>query len=48
LIYTWRRKLLDAGAEREPSAPEALSAPMFAKAMVGEDLLAAASRAEHP
>ena len=34
LIYTWRRKLCD---ERREATPEALPAPGFAEAVVGED-----------
>jgi len=48
LIYTWRRKLLDAGALQEANVPEALPAPMFAEAVMGEDPAAVASCAEHP
>ena len=48
LIYTWRRKLLDAGAAQEGDAPEVLPVPVFAEAVVGEDPAAAASCAEHP
>lgn len=33
LIYTWRRKLLDAGVEREAELPEALPTPVFAEAL---------------
>ena len=47
LIYTWRRKLLDAGAAQEAKAPKGLPAPVFAEAVVDESL-AAASAAEHP
>jgi len=47
LIYTWRRKLLDAGAAQEVSAPQALPAPVFAEAVLDEDA-AAARTAEHP
>jgi len=47
LIYTWRRKLLDAGAAQEASAPEALPAPVFAEALIDGEALAA-SVAEHP
>jgi transposase len=32
LIYTWRRKLLDAGAAREAEVPDALPTPVFAEA----------------
>ena len=31
LIYTWRRKLLDAGAAQEADVPSALPAPVFAE-----------------
>lgn len=48
LIYTWRRKLLDASAAQEASVPKALPAPVFAEAVVGEDPASAASCAEHP
>ncbi len=37
LIYTWRRKLLDAGAAQEAEAPEALPAPVFVEAVADED-----------
>jgi transposase len=47
LIYTWRRKLLDAGAAHEGGAPEALPAPVFVEAVM--DTSAVAPRvAEHP
>jgi transposase len=48
LIYTWRRKLLDAGAAHESRAPEALPAPVFAEAVMGEDRGATASCTAHP
>ncbi len=48
LIYTWRRKLLDAGVAQEVSAHEALPAPLFAEAVLEEDLAPAATGAEHP
>ena len=47
LIYTWRRKLLDAGVAQEASAPEALPAPVFAEAVIDGDAVAA-SAAEPP
>lgn len=47
LIYTWRRKLLDAGVAQKASPPEALPAPVFAEAVVDESMVAA-SAAEHP
>lgn len=47
LIYTWRRKLLDAGAAREADLPEALPAPVFAEALIDGDA-AAAKTIEHP
>jgi transposase len=47
LIYTWRRKLLDAGAAQEAEAPEALPTPVFAEALIDGDA-AVASAAEHP
>ncbi|ARU17262.1 IS66-like element accessory protein TnpA [Croceicoccus marinus] len=46
LIYTWRRKLREAG-ERASSLSEALPAPVFAEAVVDEDA-AATSTVEHP
>ncbi|MEG5170517.1 IS66-like element accessory protein TnpA [Microcoleus sp. AT10-A2] len=47
LIYTWRRKLREAGASHEGDAPEALPAPVFAEAVM--DTSAVAPRAaEHP
>jgi transposase len=48
LIYTWRRKLLDAEAARNGDVSEALPAPVFAEAVVGEDPAAAGRCAEHP
>src|SRR3990170_7593783 len=48
LIYTWRRKLLDAGAAQKAEAPEALPAPVFAESVLDEDLAPAATGAEHP
>ena len=48
LIYTWRRKLLDAGVAQETSAPEALPTPMFLEAVMDDDPAAAASYGEHP
>jgi transposase len=47
LIYTWRRKLLDAGAAQEAEVPEALPAPVFAEALIDGDAMAA-SAAERP
>ena len=47
LIYTWRRRLLDAGAAHEGDAPEALPAPVFAEAVMDTSAVAA-SGAEHP
>ena len=48
LIYTWRRKLLDAGVAQEASPPEALPTPVFVEAMMDVDPAAAASSAERP
>ena len=48
LIYTWRRKLLDAEVARNSDVSEALPVPVFAEAVVGEDRAATASCAEHP
>ena len=48
LIYTWRRKLLDAGVARESSPPEAMPTPVFVEAVMDDDPAAAASSAEHP
>ena len=48
LIYTWRRKLLDAGVAQEASPPEALPTPVFVEAVMDDDPAAAASCAEHP
>jgi transposase len=47
LIYTWRRKLLDAKATGDGDVPEALPAPVFAEAVLDEDAVAvsAAERA---
>ncbi len=47
LIYTWRRKLLDAGAAQETEVPEALPAPVFAEAVIDGDAVVAGT-AEHP
>lgn len=47
LIYTWRRKLLDAEAARECDVPEALPAPVFAEALIDEDTVPIGV-AEHP
>lgn len=47
LIYTWRRKLLDAEATRDGDVPEALPAPVFAEAVMDEDAVAV-SAAERP
>ena len=47
LIYTWRRKLLDAGAAQEAEVPEALPAPVFAEAVIDGDAVPV-SAAEHP
>ena len=47
LVYTWRRKLLDAGARQEADVPEMLPTPVFAEALMGEDA-AAVDTVEHP
>ena len=47
LIYTWRRKLLDAGAAQEAEVPDARPTPVFAEALIEGDT-AAVSVAEHP
>lgn len=47
LIYTWRGKLLDAGAAREADVPEALSTPVFAEALIDGDA-GAANTIKHP
>lgn len=47
LVYTWRRKLLDAGARQEADVPEMLPTPVFAEALMDEDA-AAADAVEHP
>lgn len=47
LIYTWRRKLLDADAAREADVPEALPTPVFAEALIDGDA-GPVSAAEHP
>ena len=47
LIYTWRRKLLDAEAARKADLPEAMSAPVFAEAIMDEDG-ASAKMVGHP
>lgn len=48
LIYTWRRKLRDAGVAQEASAPEALPAPVFAEALLDGDAVPVSTAAEHP
>ena len=48
LIYTWRRKLLDAGVAQEADLPEALPTTLFAEAVMEEDPAAAGRCAEHP
>jgi transposase len=40
--------LLDAGVTQEASAPEALPTPVFAEAVLDEDLAPTATGAEHP
>ncbi|MEW5999835.1 MAG: IS66-like element accessory protein TnpA [Pseudomonadota bacterium] len=47
LIYTWRRKLLDAGAAQEAEVPDALPTPVFAEALIGGDA-AVGNTIEHP
>ena len=47
LIYTWRRKFIDAGAAREADLPEALPAPVFAETLIDGDAVSA-SAVEHP
>ena len=47
LIYTWRRKLLDAGAAQEAEVPSALPAPVFAEALINGDAVVAAA-VKHP
>jgi len=47
LIYTWRRKLLDAGAAQEAEAPEVLPAPVFAEALIDGEAVSD-SAAERP
>ncbi|MFN4239455.1 MAG: IS66-like element accessory protein TnpA [Erythrobacter cryptus] len=47
LIYTWRRKLLDAEAAQEAETPEALPTPVFAEALIDGDAVSD-SAAEHP
>lgn len=46
LVYTWRRKLVDASADKEAEVPEMLPTPMFAEALMDEG--AAADTVEHP
>lgn len=36
LVYTWRRKLLDAGAGQQADVPEMLPTPVFAEALLDE------------
>ena len=47
LVYTWRRKLVDASADKEAEVPEMLPTPVFAEALMDEDA-AAADTVEHP
>lgn len=47
LIYTWRRKLLDAGAAQKAEVPDALPTPVFAEALIDGDA-AAANTIEQP
>ncbi len=47
LIYTWRRKLLDAGAALESDVADALPAPAFAEAVLDASAVAV-SAAEPP
>lgn len=47
LVYTWRRKLLDAGAGQQADVPGTLPTPVFAEALMDEDA-AAADTVEHP
>ena len=47
LIYTWRRKLLDAGAAQEAEGPSTLPAPVFAEALIDGDAVVATA-VEHP
>lgn len=47
LIYTWRRKLLEASAAQQAEAPDALATPVFAEAVIDASAVAA-SAAEHP
>ena len=37
LVYTWRRKLLDAGAGQQADVPEMLPTPVFAEALMNEE-----------
>lgn len=47
LDYTWRRKLLGAGAGQNADVPEMLAPPVFAEALMDDDA-AAAGTIEHP
>ena len=47
LIYTWRRKLLDAGVAQEADVSDALPTPVFAEAVIEEDAVVT-SAAERP
>ena len=47
LIYTWRRKLLDAGAAHKAEVPDGLPTPVFAEAVIDGDAVVAGA-AEHP
>lgn len=41
LIYTWRRKLLDAGAAHKANVPETVPTPLFAEALMAEGVVVA-------
>ena len=47
LIYTWRRKLLDAEAAQGASLPETLPTPAFAEAVIDDDAVTT-STGQHP
>ncbi|PKP86889.1 MAG: hypothetical protein CVT77_19340 [Alphaproteobacteria bacterium HGW-Alphaproteobacteria-16] len=47
MIYTWRRKLLDAEAARGADLSEAVPTPVFAEAVMDDDE-AVANTVQHP
>ena len=47
LVYTWRRKLLEASAAQKAEVPDALPAPLFVEAVIDGDAVPV-SVADHP